>query len=364
MVRNPALKPRLGEAGKNGRTALALAAEHGDVEIVAAVLEAGADANQRDARQTPPIYLAATNGHTRVVEKLLQAGADPDSKNAIGDTALIEAADWGDPEMVRLLLDAGADPKMKAGNGQTPMSVDHGLHGREIKALLLEAVRKRLGGKPEKGQGLSFLRRRKGLEATIPRGVQDFRDFYYGSHPEWSVAMVRGQMEEVARLYVEMVKPKRWEKDVGKRKISSAWRYIYIFQLKDSAWTVILRSLGFLRADDMEGIANEARELSKQLKTRAYTYMAEDTSGAEGYEVFEDGHTLEKAENGELMIFESKLRAQPKFDENIFPDPVFADEGIYLPSCYPESDGYDIKLVFEGLQRGDVARVDFMVLQD
>jgi ankyrin repeat protein len=364
LARDPALKSSLNSPGKDGYTALSLAAENGDLEIVAALLEAGADPNQSDGHQNPPIYRAALLGNTRVVERLLQSGADPNGKNSNGEAALIEAADWGDPEMVKLLLEAGADPKVESKHGATPMNVPHGVHARAIKSLLLEAYRKQLAGKPEKGQGLSFVKQKKGLDIAAARGVQEFRDFYYDSHPEWSLAMIRAPIDDVSRALVELVKPVRVEQDVAKRKISPGSQYQYIFQLKAHAWTMVLRSLGRLSLEDGEKIAEQARELSKRLKTRAYTYLAEDTSGAEAYELFEDGQSLEAVEKCEVTTFRSTFRSQPKFDDELFPDPILADEGIYLPACYPKDTGYEIKLVLEGVSRTDVLRADYMVLLD
>ena len=265
--------------------------------------------------------------------------------------------------MVKLLVDAGADPKITEDNGQTPMRVQHGLHGRKINALLLDAVRKRLGGKPERGQGLSFTLKRKNFDVAAARGVQEFRKFYYKGHPEWVVAMLRGPIDGAARSYVDILKPVRWEQDIAKRKISPGYKYLYIFQLEGSPWCIILRSLGFLR--DVECMRKEARELSKRLDTPSYIYMAHDVSGAEVYEHFEKGELLEEATHCDGSFeFKSKLRPQPAFDPELFPDPVFADEGIYLPACYLKDDGYEIKLVLEGLQRDDVFRADMIVLED
>ncbi|HLX94467.1 MAG TPA: ankyrin repeat domain-containing protein [Verrucomicrobiae bacterium] len=362
MARDPALKSSLNNPGVDGQTALGLAATNGDVEIVAALLEAGADPNRPDGKQKPPLYRAASAGHTRVVEKLLQGGADPNAKDDVGYTAIIDAANWDDVEMLKLLLDAGADPKVETKYGVTPMNVGLGLHAKIIKSMLLEAVRKRQGGKPEKGQGLSFVKRKKDFEVGKARGVQAFRDFYYDSHPEWAVAMVRGPIDDVAGAFAGLVKPARVEKDIAKRKISPGSQYQYLFQLKEHPWTIILRSLGRLSLEDMKAIADQARELSRLLKTRAYTYMAENASGAEGYEIFENGESLEEAEKCEHTKFRSNFRSQPKFDDELFPDPMLAEDGIYLPACYPKDSGYDIKLVIEGIQPGDVLRADYVVL--
>lgn len=58
------------------------------------------------------LILAARNGHLEVVEALLKAGADPDHATADGRTALIMAAEGGHATVVESLLRAGADPNL------------------------------------------------------------------------------------------------------------------------------------------------------------------------------------------------------------------------------------------------------------
>ncbi len=363
LIRRPEMKSQIDTPGPGGETALGLAAQYGDMEIVAALLTAGADPNLGSSKlKTPPILDAAENGHTGVVEKLLKAGANPDAKDANGATPLVEAADWGDPEMVKLMLDAGADAKIKSDNsGFSPMTVEPGLQREAIRNLLREAVKKRSAGKPNKGQGLSFIKRNYDLDPATARGVEDFRKFYYdSSNPEWVVIFVQAPIDIVTKTFAALKKPKRCECDVAKKKVNFAREFVYLLQLKNSAWTIILRALGFYRIE----IEKEAQELSKLLGARVYTYEAEDVSGGEGYELFDKGESVEKAIFCDGLKFESRLRSKPAFDEKKFPDPVFADEGIYLPLCYPDDDGFDIKLVVKGLPSGDVARADFMALND
>jgi len=363
LAHNQALKPRINDQGRGerGDTVLGLASANGDVEMVAALLEAGANPTQHDKSGETPLYHAAANGHTHVVKVLLRAGAAP---NHTGCTALIEAADWDDPEMVKMLLDAGANPNIKADSGQSFLNVEFGLHAKEIKALLRAAVNKKSGGRAAKDGGLKFVRRKKMIDLAIVFGVQDFRSWYYSSQPEWSVAMVRAPLAEVAHTYAGIVKSSRWETDIAGKQVRSAKRGVFLLQLKDSAWTIILRSLGWLDEEGITDIEHEARELSSHLKTRTYTYLADDTSGAEAYQLYESGQLLEKACHCDGFTFESRLRKQPKFNSTLFPDPVFADEEVYLPACYPEDDGLAAKLVVEGLKPGDVARADYIVLSD
>lgn len=362
IVRKPDIKPHLNDRDAKGNTALGLAAANGDADIVEALLEAGADLNQGDGRnEEPPLYLAAANGRTRVVEKLLHAGAALKREdNNVGYAALTEAADWGDIEMVRMLLDAGADPRIKGEDSRhSPMLVDPGLQKFAIQALLRAAVKKRAGGKPEKGQGLSFMGKKNPVNPATARGVHDFQKYYQSADAGWSVVFARAPLEKVAQAFADMTKAVRWEKDIAKKKVEPARQFVYLLQLKDNDWTILLRELG--RCLEIE---NEGRELSKRLNARVYTYMAEGTSGAEDYQLFENGDPIERATSCEGITFESKVRQQPKFDEDTFPDPVFADDGIYLPCCCPETDGYDIKLILKRLEPASVARADFVSLLD
>src|SRR5262249_29510294 len=143
-------------------------------------------------------------------------------------------------EMVRLLLDAGADPQAKDDSGNTPMNVQHGLNGRAIKAMLIESAKKKAGVKWDKGQGLSFVGKKKLVDLKTAKGVQDFRKFYYKSQAEWTVAMAKAPIEDVAKRYSELVKAVRWEKDIAKRKIAPGYWCVHLLQLRDSSWTLIL----------------------------------------------------------------------------------------------------------------------------
>jgi uncharacterized protein len=107
----------------DGTTALHWAAFHDDVEMVKALLAAGANPNAatREGAITP-LSMACTNGSAAVIEALLKAGADANEKNANGTTALMTAASSGSVDALRVLLDSGADIKVKeSAHGQTAL---------------------------------------------------------------------------------------------------------------------------------------------------------------------------------------------------------------------------------------------------
>jgi ankyrin repeat protein len=94
----------------DGVTALHWAARHGDADLVAALVRAGARARAatRFGAYTP-LHLAAERGSAPIVKALLAAGAPADAKTNTGATPLMFAAASGDAAAVTALLDAGAD---------------------------------------------------------------------------------------------------------------------------------------------------------------------------------------------------------------------------------------------------------------
>jgi hypothetical protein len=94
-----------------GDPVLHAAVATGNQEIVAAVLDAGADVDAVDDAGDSPLLDAATSDEVWVVEQLLAAGADPNLPNDAGHTPLLRAVGVGRAEVVALLLAAGASPE-------------------------------------------------------------------------------------------------------------------------------------------------------------------------------------------------------------------------------------------------------------
>ncbi|CAK9064066.1 unnamed protein product [Durusdinium trenchii] len=114
-------------------TALTAAAEHGHLEVVCLLLEAGADKNAAgEFFGGTALRAAATRGHLEVVRLLLRAGADKNAATTDREKALMGAAEHGHLDVVRLLLEAGAD-------GATAL-INAAFNGQlEAVRLLLEA---------------------------------------------------------------------------------------------------------------------------------------------------------------------------------------------------------------------------------
>ena len=79
------------------------AAEDGDLELVCALLEAGADPNAKEDGNFTALICAAARGHSRVVEALLESGANLHARTKRGRTAADIAIQEGQEEVARLL---------------------------------------------------------------------------------------------------------------------------------------------------------------------------------------------------------------------------------------------------------------------
>ena len=101
------------------RSALQLAVELADCDLINFLLTAGADINAAPASRAggTALQLAAAMGHLGIAKSLLELGADINAPPAkkLGRTALEAAAEQGRLDMVRLLLDQGVQT---TGTGQ------------------------------------------------------------------------------------------------------------------------------------------------------------------------------------------------------------------------------------------------------
>lgn len=115
----------LNQHSSDGWTALHLASYFGHKETVKTLLEAGAPvlARSTNAMNNHPIHAGAAGKSKDIVAILLEKGADANATQAGGWTALHAAAQDGDLEMVKVLLTSGANPDQRADNGQNALDL-------------------------------------------------------------------------------------------------------------------------------------------------------------------------------------------------------------------------------------------------
>jgi ankyrin repeat protein len=95
--------------GPDGTTAIMYAAANSDLDLVRALIKAGANVKAKNQFGTSALTEAAIAGSAPIIDALLKAGADPNTKNPEGETPLMAVARSGKVDAARRLLDAGAD---------------------------------------------------------------------------------------------------------------------------------------------------------------------------------------------------------------------------------------------------------------
>lgn len=133
-------------------TALHHAAESGTLEVVRALLQAGADPNawamgfaeDYGWALTPLHPAAGSNPDPGVVRALIEAGADLDAPSGesyrVGNSPLHYAAENPNPAVAAALLEAGADVNARSARGRTPLhEAAAGASDPAVIELLVEA---------------------------------------------------------------------------------------------------------------------------------------------------------------------------------------------------------------------------------
>jgi ankyrin repeat protein len=109
------------------RTPFLLAAQVGEVEKAALLLEAGAQLDDRGRCGKTALKHAAEMGHTDLVEWLLAKGADANSVDDFGETALISAASHGAADCVEALLRGGGHAHTETPVGNSAIDQAHNI---------------------------------------------------------------------------------------------------------------------------------------------------------------------------------------------------------------------------------------------
>jgi ankyrin repeat protein len=111
------------ETGAGSVTALHAAVDGGNKEIVALLLQKGADVNATAFGKDTPLHVALgrTNSNLALVQLLLNNGANVNAVRETGGTPLMQAVVVGNVEAIGLLLSKGADVNAKEIEGYTAL---------------------------------------------------------------------------------------------------------------------------------------------------------------------------------------------------------------------------------------------------
>lgn len=105
---------------RDGSTALMIAIEYQNNDIVTLLLDAGANPNIQDSHGNSALLDVLTYDKDNLVKRLLEEGANPNLANRSGTTAIMMAGHTN-KEVVQALLDAGADVNVIDAWGKSPL---------------------------------------------------------------------------------------------------------------------------------------------------------------------------------------------------------------------------------------------------
>lgn len=133
-------KGKFDAVDRGGVVLLSTAAQEGDADTVAGLIELGADIESVDRVNRTPIMYAARSKDPEAIGVLLTAGADIQAMDNLGNTPLSWAAGFGSAEGVQVLIDAGADANTRdLILGYTPLLWASGFGDSMSIPILIEA---------------------------------------------------------------------------------------------------------------------------------------------------------------------------------------------------------------------------------
>ncbi|MCA9918714.1 MAG: ankyrin repeat domain-containing protein, partial [Anaerolineales bacterium] len=116
---------RLQHFAKDGFTPLQLACYFNQEAAALWLIEQGADVNAvaQNPMRIAPIHAAATHGNLIILRALLENGAEVNAAQEGGYTAVHQAAHRNNVPLAQLLLEFGADPHQPDAKGQSAVQL-------------------------------------------------------------------------------------------------------------------------------------------------------------------------------------------------------------------------------------------------
>jgi len=185
--------------------------------------------------------------------------------------------------------------------------------------------------------GVEFQPADRPVEVAGENGADYFLESMFASHPEWSIVAVKAGAEQTAAAYAKVFEPQIWIPNATEKRLPFASGRVFLVQLVDQAWTLLLRPRHLTR------ISHEARELANHVGAMAIAFGYEETGGSSVLESYDS--------KGLLVKVKGKNRERwRKF---------FRDHNIFVPMFLFEGSNDRSWIVLEGVEPSNVERIDF-----
>jgi len=126
------------EKNEEGETPLHIASNQGQIELVASLIERGAELNTANNLGYTPLHYAASKCNKEIVRMLIDNGANVNSRSDFGYTPLHYAVNYCKMDIAKMLIDNGANINIRNIFGNTPLHCVAALGKMEAVRLLIE----------------------------------------------------------------------------------------------------------------------------------------------------------------------------------------------------------------------------------
>lgn len=185
------------------------------------------------------------------------------------------------------------------------------------------------------------------------------------------LVLVKAHIEPVAQAFSQARQADIWERDVYDRQIEiTKGQGFIVFQFRGHPWTLISEINFVPYRTPLNN--KDAQTLSRLLQSRAIYYRVSDTSGYIGYELYENGSSIEKLSSEEEIYLEFQSQRCQLKPEDIgnaynFVYDFMLEQDVYIPALFRvvNQQGY-LRLKgpeLENLVQNDFERLDYIALR-
>lgn len=334
-------------------------------ELVQTLLDGGADPNAIGPMKDTPLELLAgripENISIPLARMLIVKGANPDADEKSETSPLMTALFYNSIAFARFLLEHPVNVNSLSQRGTALDVLESNIKTaeRDIASARTPKIRAELEAKLVDLQSLHDLLISRGgkhqLELELPSKAppkpekhhiaSDFLKLVYTGEAEWALLAVKAPFDAVSDAYFKFAKANDRQEKVSIRPAGDAEEVppvAAIIKVKDSEWTIILRTIFYMRLPDMKHVTSAAKELSKTLQTRAMSWVGTEETEKGRCELFDDGQRIAAANNARSVALLTK-------------------ENLRVPACYPARNGKLSWLAVEQSSLAMVERADLIV---